>query len=131
MRPYFLATIIFITIFAGCTSTNSNWERVSAEDFSEEIENNPDAFILDVRTQEEWEEDGHLEGATLIPHSSLESRDSELPIDKEETLLVYCRSGNRSQQAAQTLQEMGYIDIIELESGIIGWKDAGYSVVND
>jgi phage shock protein E len=93
------------------------------------LANEENGFLLDVRTDTEWEQDGHLENATLIPHTELESRENELPEDKDTPLLLYCRSGNRSQQAAQTLQDMGFTNIIELESGITGWKNAGNPVV--
>ena len=69
-------------------------------------------------------------GGELIPHSELRDREGELPEDKEAPLL-YCRSGNDSQQAAATLQDLGFTDIIELETGITGWKDAGKVVSYD
>ena len=53
------------------------------------------------------EDDGYLDGATLVPHSELQDREDELPEDKDAAILLYCRSGNRSQQAAETLQDMG------------------------
>jgi len=52
-----------------------------------------------------------------------------LPTEKDEAILLYCRSGNRSQEAARTLQDLGFTNIIELETGINGWKDAGKPVV--
>ena len=119
-------TIIFLTFF---NNTEASWERVNVETFEEEIMNNPDALLLDVRTTAEWEQDGHLEDALLIPHSDLESRSDELPEDKEELILLYCRSGNRSQEAAETLIDLGYMNIIELASGINGWKDADKPVL--
>ena len=119
-------TIIFLTFF---NNTEASWERVSVETFEEEIMNNPDALLLDVRTTAEWEQDGHLEDALLIPHSDLESRSDELPEDKENLILLYCRSGNRSQEAAETLIDLGYMNIIELASGINGWKDADKPVL--
>ena len=119
-------TIIFLTFF---NNTEASWERVSVVTFEEEIMNNPDALLLDVRTTAEWEQDGHLEDALLIPHSDLESRSDELPEDKENLILLYCRSGNRSQEAAETLIDLGYMNIIELASGINGWKDADKPVL--
>ena len=119
-------TIIFLTFF---NNTEASWERVSVETFEEEIMNNPAALLLDVRTTAEWEQDGHLEDALLIPHSDLESRSDELPEDKENLILLYCRSGNRSQEAAETLIDLGYMNIIELASGINGWKDADKTVL--
>jgi rhodanese-related sulfurtransferase len=118
-----------IVLLSGCISDATMWERVGVSEFEDGILDNPDGFLLDVRTQAEWEQDGHLENATLIPHTELESRESELPSDKEELILLYCRSGNRSQDAAQTLLDMGFTNLMELETGINGWKDAGMPVV--
>jgi phage shock protein E len=84
-------------------------------------------ILLDVRTQQEWEDDGHIAGATLIPLDMLEQRaPEELPKDAE--IVVYCRSGNRSAQASQMLAEMGYTNVLDM-GGIVDWKDAGYDVV--
>ncbi len=118
--------IIFLTFF---NNTDTNWDRVNVESFEQSIMDNPEALLLDVRTTAEWEQDGHLEGAVLIPHSDLEERSDELPEDKEELILLYCRSGNRSQEAAETLIDLGYTNIIELATGINGWKDADKTVL--
>ena len=105
-------------------NTGETWERVDVETFEQSINDNPDVLLLDVRTQAEWEQDGYLEGAVLIPHTSLEERLDELPEDKDELIHLYCRSGNRSVEAANTLLGLGFTNIIELKSGINGWKDA-------
>lgn len=126
MRVVFV--LLILLLLPGCTAAN-DWERVDAEAFAQAIEDYPDGMLLDVRTTAEWEQDGHLENATLIPHDELEQREDELPEDKESLLLLYCRSGNRSQDAAQTLLDLGFTNIIELNSGIKGWKAANYSVV--
>lgn len=125
-----LALLCPLLLVAGCTSEpeNESWRRVGAEDFAEAVETEAEGFLLDSRTQAEWEQDGHLSNATLIPYDELEQRADELPEDKDTTILLYCRSGNRSQLAAQTLLDLGYTDIVELNSGINGWKDAGYPV---
>lgn len=122
-------SLILILFTAGCTSSSENWIRVDVETFEDSIESNPSALLLDVRTQAEWEQDGHLEDATLIPHSDLEARADELPEDKDELILLYCRSGNRSQDAADTLLDLGYTNIIELKTGINGWKNADKPVL--
>lgn len=124
-----LLPLLMIVLLSGCISDSTMWERVGVSEFEDGILDNPDGFLLDVRTQAEWEQDGHLENATLIPHTELESRESELPSDKEGLILLYCRSGNRSQDAAQTLLDMGFTNLMELETGINGWKDAGMPVV--
>jgi len=122
-------TIIFTIVFFLFFNTGETWERVDVDTFEQSIEDNPDAFLLDVRTQAEWEQDGHLEGAVLIPHSSLEIRADELPEDKDDLIHLYCRSGNRSVDAANTLIDLGYTNIVELKTGINGWKEANKPVL--
>ena len=124
-----LVTLLMIVLLSGCISDATMWERVGVSEFEDGIIDNPDGFLLDVRTQAEWEQDGHLENATLIPHTELESREGELPSGKDALILLYCRSGNRSQDAAQTLLDMGFTNLMELETGINGWKNAGLPVV--
>jgi phage shock protein E len=116
-------------ILVGCTGeSSSEWQRLNAVEFEEAIEEIDNAYLLDTRTQAEWENDGHIENATLIPHDEIDLRASELPEDKDTTILLYCRSGNRSQTAAQTLLDLGYTDVRDLETGIVGWKNAGFPV---
>ncbi len=125
----FALPLLTLLLLSGCLEGSATWERVDVDGFSQAIQEHPEGFLLDVRTTSEWEQDGHLENATLIPHMDLEDRVSELPEDKDTLILLYCRSGNRSQDAAQTLQDMGFTNLIELESGITGWKNAGMPVV--
>jgi rhodanese-related sulfurtransferase len=122
-------TIIFTVMYFLLFNTGETWERVDVDTFEQSMEDNPDAFLLDVRTQAEWEQDGHLERAVLIPHSSLEDRANELPEDKDELIQLYCRSGNRSIDAANTLIDLGYTNIVELKTGINGWKEANKPVL--
>ena len=84
-----------------------------------------DVFVLDVRTPEEYEE-AHLPGATLIPLEQLEARYGELPQD--ETILVYCRTGNRSLQAVYLLENAGFNRVHSLDRGIKNWILNGYEV---
>lgn len=116
------------TFLAGCVSENS-WQKLSVDEFEDQISNTSPLFILDVRTQIEWEQDGHLEGAYLIPHSEIEQRASELPENKDEPIFVHCKSGARSSTAAQTLQDLGFTDIREMENGIKAWKEASKPVI--
>jgi phage shock protein E len=97
---------------------------ISVEEVYEIIKNNQDYIILDVRTKEEFNE-GHLEDAILIPVSELESRLDELPKDKP--IIVYCRSGVRSRNAANMLVENGFIQIYDM-GGILDWQEEGYPV---
>lgn len=93
--------------------------NITAEEAKKIIDSSENYIILDVRTQEEYEA-GHIPGAVLIPNTEIEIRAAkELP-DKDQLLLIYCRSGNRSKQAAQILVKLGYTNIKEF-GGIIDW----------
>jgi rhodanese-related sulfurtransferase len=83
------------------------------------------AFLLDVRTQEEWDE-YHVPGTTLIPLDQLAGRVSELPKDKE--IVVVCRSGNRSQQGRDILRQAGFESATSMAGGLSAWRTAGYPV---
>ena len=84
-------------------------------------------IIVDVRRQDEYDE-GHIPGAILIPNESItDKKPSELP-DLDQIILVYCRSGRRSKEAAQKLADMGYTNIYEF-GGIIDWT--GETVMNE
>ena len=84
-----------------------------------------DVFVLDVRTPEEYQE-SHLPGATLIPLDQLGARYGELP--QNETILVYCRSGNRSLEAVYLLENAGFNRVHSLDRGIKNWIQHGYEV---
>ena len=121
--------VVFTILYFVFFNTVTEWERVGVDTFEKEISDNPEALLIDVRTTAEWEQAGHLENAVLIPHSDLEERLDELPDDKEDLILLYSQSGNRSKEAAQTLLDLGYTNIVELAPGIDGWKDADKPVL--
>ena len=81
------------------------------------------AFLLDVRTQEEWD-DSHAPQATLIPLDELASRVSEVPMDQD--VVVICRSGNRSQVGRDTLLAAGFSSVTSVAGGMNDWTAAGY-----
>jgi rhodanese-related sulfurtransferase len=83
------------------------------------------AFILDVRTPEEWNE-FHVPGSTLIPITELPNRVAEVPKDKE--VVVVCRSGNRSATGRDLLLKAGYPQVTSLAGGLTAWRSAGKPV---
>lgn len=92
-----------------------------------EIENwqaiHPDALLLDVREPAEWDDDlGHLEGAMLIPVGELDGRLMELESYRERPVLVYCRSGVRSAEAAEILLRAGFRDVSSLTGGLAAYR---------
>jgi phage shock protein E len=84
-----------------------------------------DVVLLDVR--EQWEYDaGHIPGVTLIPTGEIAGRLNEIPTDK--TVIVTCRSGNRSGQVVDFLRQQGFTNVHNMEGGILAWERAGYEV---
>lgn len=84
------------------------------------------AFVLDVRTQEEWDA-FHIPDATLIPLDQLAARLSEVP--KEEDVLVVCRSGNRSATGRDILLQAGYPSVTSMAGGVTQWQARGLPTV--
>lgn len=119
----FVCTILLLTI-AGCgvEETEENdmaYQQVTAEEAQEIMETEEDYVIVDVRTEEEYES-GHIPDAICIPNEDIgDTEPQELP-DKEQLILVYCRSGNRSKQASGKLAAMGYSNVVEF-GGIQDW----------
>lgn len=105
---------------SGSSSDNGGYEHISAESAKQLMDTQKGYVILDVRTEEEFAE-GHIKNAILIPDYEIEQRaQKELP-EKEQMILVYCRSGRRSKNAAQTLAKLGYTNVKEF-GGIIDWQ---------
>ena len=93
--------------------------NITAAEAKEIMDSREDYVILDTRTQEEYDQ-SHIPGALLIPHTEIAQRaEEELP-DKDQLILVYCRSGNRSKQASEILAELGYTNVKEF-GGINTW----------
>ena len=92
---------------------------VSMDEIVQIMNENSDYVIFDVRTMQEYNE-GHIPNAICIPNETIsENIINKLP-NKEQLILIYCRSGNRSKQAAQKLKNLGYTNLIEF-GGIIDW----------
>ncbi len=95
-----------------------------SQDLAKEMIDNEKVVILDVREEEEFEE-GHIENSVLLPVGEVTMSAEKLIPNKDEKVLVYCRSGNRSKQAAYVLATLGYTNVYEF-GGINTW---GYGIV--
>lgn len=101
------------------TVKDANIQYVSMNDIEKIMNENENYIILDVRTIEEYN-DGHIPNAICIPNETIdENVVNKLP-NKEQLILIYCRSGNRSKQATTKLKDLGYLNLIEF-GGIIDW----------
>lgn len=103
------------------------WGNISVEDLNLELLENP-PILIDVRTPEEWDADGFIEGATFVSVKTIAQSLDMLPADLDTPIVVYCKAGTRGQFAMITLQVMGYTNVRNLTGGITAWKDAGYPV---
>ena len=96
------------------------YEQITGADAKMLMDTEGDYIIIDARTTEEFDE-GHIEGAILIPEYEIGNRaENELP-RKDQLILVYCRSGRRSKIAAEALVDLGYTNVKEF-GGIIDWE---------
>lgn len=118
----------FVLLFTACSSGGQimdgedmvrSYTQISQDQAKEMIEKEDGHIIVDVRRQDEFET-GHIPGAICIPNESIGTEQPEELPDLNQVILVYCRSGNRSKQAAQKLFDMGYTNVYEF-GGIIDW----------
>lgn len=109
---------------AGAQASAKINTKITPADYQAKFSAGADHLLLDVRTPEEFNS-GHIPGAVNISVDQLAQRLSEVPQDKP--VVLYCRSGNRSNQAAQILDRAGYTQIYDL-GGIVTWQQQGYPV---
>ena len=111
-----------LLLLAGCGAgekSPGSYRQISMEEAVAMMEQEADYILLDVRTQEEYAQ-GHIPGAICVPNETIGDQEiPELP-DKEQLILVYCRSGNRSKQASEKLVKLGYTNSVEF-GGINSW----------
>ena len=117
----FLLAVMMLT---ACGQDKENdqgavYVNITAEEAKEIMDTEEGYVILDVREQDEYDA-GHISGAILIPFTQIEAKANEMLPDKDQLILVYCRSGRRSKIAAEALAELGYTNIKEF-GGILDW----------
>ena len=127
MKRFSVILILIITCAAvlyGCTSggeskMENSYEQITPAEAKAIMDTQDGYVILDVRTQEEFDE-AHIDGAILIPDYEIADKAESVLKDKDQLLLVYCRSGRRSKLAAEELVKLGYTNVKEF-GGIIDW----------
>ena len=130
MKKIILSFIIGAIIISGCskafetkqkedTGTKISYTKISQDEAKKMMEKDDGHVIVDVRREDEFAS-SHIPGAILIPNESIGTdKPAELP-DPDQIILVYCRSGNRSAQAAQKLADLGYTNVFDF-GGIMTW----------
>ena len=104
--------LLAVLLLAACGQDKENnqgavYMNITAEEAKEIMDSEEGYIILDVRTREEYDQ-GHIPGAILIPNTEIEEKAEGVLTDKDQLILVYCRSGRRSKIAAEALVELGY-----------------------
>ena len=116
--------LLAVMLLTACGQDKENdqgavYVNITAEEAKQIMDSEEGYIILDVREQDEYDA-GHIPGAIVIPHEEIADKAEEVLTDKDQLILVYCRSGRRSKIAAEALAELGYTNIKEF-GGIIDW----------
>ncbi|MBV1756544.1 MAG: rhodanese-like domain-containing protein [Dethiosulfatibacter sp.] len=134
MKRILMIILIIILLTAGCTaptpvttlqsspvesSEKAEYIKISAQKAKEIIDTGADILIVDVRTEEEFKQ-GHIPNAILIPDTQIRDLAADMLVDLDQTILIYCRSGNRSRTASKILIDMGYTNVMDF-GGILDW----------
>ena len=119
-----LFLLLAVMLLTACAPTKENdqeavYVNITAEEARQIMDSEDGYIILDVRTQEEYDQ-SHIPGAIVISHEEIMEKAEDVLTDKDQLILVYCRSGRRSKIAAEALVELGYTNIREF-GGIIDW----------
>ena len=117
--PVLLVLALVLTGVTNFTPKTTGYRQVTTEEAVNIMQTEENYVILDVRTAQEFAS-GHIPGAVLLPNETIGTEDNHLLPDKDQLILVYCRSGNRSKQAAEKLAQLGYTNIVEF-GGINSW----------
>ena len=110
--------LLLVLFLVGCS--NMTYEQISMDEGLELMSKDDSYILLDVRTYEEYNE-GHIPGAHCYPNEEIDENITDVLYNKDWTIFVYCRSGNRSKQASEKLVDLGYTNVIEI-GGIIDYK---------
>ena len=116
--------LLAVMLLTACGQDKENdqgavYVNITAEEAKQIMDSEEGYIILDVRTREEYDQ-GHIPGAIVISHEEIAEKAEDVLTDKDQLILVYCRSGRRSKIAAEALVELGYTNIKEF-GGIIDW----------
>lgn len=120
MQKFFLILLCGVWL-VGCSNQGDKDDFIDYIAAKEQIINNG-AILIDVRTEEEYNEE-HIEGAVLLPVDTItEETVHEIVKDLDTPIIVYCQSGNRSQQAAELLSNLGYREVYNL-GAMSNWQE--------
>ena len=119
MRKQTIALLLALVLLLTACAQAASYEQITQEEAKQIMDTTNGYILLDTRTREEYDQ-SHIPGALLIPHTEIAQRAADELPDKDQVILVYCRSGNRSKQASEKLVKLGYTNIVEF-GGINDW----------
>lgn len=124
-----LALSVLVTACSSDTRTQSI-ELVSPADAAQVIADDPVGLVvLDIRTLEEFNE-ARLADAIMVDFYADDFADQLDTLDTDVPYVVYCRTGNRSSEAVKTMKDLGFVEVHEVDGGIVNWYDQGYPIEN-
>ena len=124
--------VAVLLLFAACgaapeaAAPEGGFATISVGELKARIDQGEELLVLDVRSPEEYAQDGHIAGSTLIPLPELTQRMGEL--EQGQTIACFCRSGSRSLAACTQLAEAGFTRLLNVDGGIGAWRAAGYPI---
>lgn len=122
--------LVVLLLVAACSSGSdtATIELVSPAEVAQVIDDDPAGLVvLDIRTPEEFNE-VRLADAVNVDFYDADFADQLDGLDKNDPYVMYCRSGNRSSDAVKTMKDLGFVEVYEIDGGIVNWYDSGFSV---
>ena len=126
-------SLVLLTVAGGCSSTTIDQQITTvspaeAAGIIDQNAGNQDFVLLDIRTPEEYSA-GKIEAAINIDFYDADFREQLDALDKDTHYVVYCNSGNRSGQSLPVFEDLGFVQVENVASGITGWYEDGYPIV--
>lgn len=130
-KTAFLLLLVLSLVGAACGGSASATDGVRLVDAgtASSVVDDAGTVVLDIRTPQEFAE-ARLDGAVNIDFYSPEFADEIAGLPRDASYVMYCRSGNRSAEAATLMKELGFEDVAEIQGGILSWADAGLPLVS-
>ena len=120
-----LVAVAVLLLMGGCLEQDDRLlDPAAAVEIMRQNKDNPAFVILDVRTEQEFRQ-GHMEGAALLDYYAPDFRERFAELDRDATIFMYCRSGNRSSHVLNMADELGFKAVYDLRGGILAWTAAG------
>ena len=126
---FILLTLLALVASACGGATATDGVRLVDASSAAEAVDEPSTVVLDIRTPQEYAE-ARIDGAVNIDFYATDFADSIAELPRDASYVMYCRSGNRSAEAAKLMRDLGFEDVSELDGGILSWANAGLPMVS-